>query len=268
MSSLIASLATNGYVVILTTLTSIISLILALVFYLRSKREKKPRLLIKSINLFNKDAQKINGLSTTYYDRPVLNMTITRVALWNSGHDPILRSDISPTDPITIYINPKYRILESQILCTKKAQNGIKLGLIENGLKTRINFEYLDYGGGAVIQVVHTGNSSSDIIVEGTIRGFGKLRTTRVKANHGLPVGGPAFLRRYRKLGIAMFYVYSFLIAMIVVINPAIISNGLYPFIVKIISCLAINLLLFIAYFSRGRKRVPKQFGTFQEGFS
>lgn len=268
MSDLIASFASNPYIPFAAVFSSMVCLASSIILYYRSKREKKPRLVISSLNLFNENSKKINGLETMYMGRTVQNVTITRITLWNSGRETIQRNDISPADPLTISINPKFRILESQVLSTKKVTNVIKLEETEAGLKTNITFDYLDYGGGAVIQVVHTGNSSADIKVEGTIVGYGKLKARNKQPESAKPLGNTVLPKKFKRLSTYMFYLYTMFILIIVWMHPDVLAHGGSLFFGKVIVCATINLALLYLWLSRGRKKAPQDFQVFEENFS
>lgn len=133
INSLIYGLATNPWLAIISTFIGILSLILGIIFFIKSKKTKNPKVQIRSINLLRDSVEKFNGLQILYNGNKIPNVTVTKIALWNDGKDTINNSDIASADPLLIKCKDDYLILEAKIIYTKKESNDVKLHQIEQG---------------------------------------------------------------------------------------------------------------------------------------
>ena len=64
------------------------------------------------------------------------------------------------------------RILDVRLLKENYSANNIKLNLKDDGKSVQIDFDYLDQNQGAIIQIIHTGLSSDELKMEGSIMGM------------------------------------------------------------------------------------------------
>jgi len=100
-------------------------------------------------------------------------LTITKVIFWNRGNEPIRKDDIAVADPIKIVVGSKYEIFEAEIL-NDTANGANRFELVKNGNKSIIiAFDFISRGEGVAVQIVHSGLSSEDITLTGTIIGAG-----------------------------------------------------------------------------------------------
>lgn len=181
MKETISMLAQNPWIIVLSAFITFISLFVAIILYFKGKKIKKPRVAIHSINLLRDTAEKIDGLEILFSGESIPNVTVTKLAIWNQGNDTINGDDIAHGDPLIIKSKGDFIILDSKIIFIKNESNVIKLQEIETGKQIALLFDYLDYGEGAVIQILHTGNSSEDIEFSGTVKGVGKVNTRKRK---------------------------------------------------------------------------------------
>ncbi|AUM88309.1 hypothetical protein ACYJ2V_000215 [Clostridium botulinum] len=265
INAIIDSLSKNPWLAVSSFIITILSIILCIVFYYKGKRIKSLKTVIRSINLFKDNGNKIDGLEILYSKSAVPNVTITKIAFWNNGNETIDGSDIANRDPLTIKIKDEFTILESKMIYEKNKSNNIQLRNIEDGKIIEVKFDYLDNKEGGVVQILHTGNSSSEIEVSGTIKGLGKIN---IKS------------RTKKKKHLILKYIYDDN-----VINYILIILGIFFFIIGILSSFNDNKILllnenktksFISYLMMSflylilgclfiKRRVPKGFEIFDE---
>lgn len=164
-------------------LLGIISLFLGYIFYREGLRLKKPLWNIKSNNLVRDYSSFIADLKILYKEEKVENFTISKIIFWNGGKDTINISDIAGTDPLKITINEKYNLLDAQILSTNNNPSQFSVSLQPDKKSALLNFEYIDYNQGVIIQITHTGTSSKDINISGTVKGAKLLKQYLVPPN-------------------------------------------------------------------------------------
>jgi hypothetical protein len=146
--------------------------ILAVVFYFKSKREKKLQLRMKSFNLIGKAVSTIvpEKVKVLYEDKPIETMTVTNIAIWSAGREPIRKSDIAPTEPLSIVSRGDCKILEANVVQENRPANTVQCVQVKNN-EVIIAFEFLGKGDGAVIQIFHTGITNDDLQFKGEIIG-------------------------------------------------------------------------------------------------
>ena len=172
----------NNWILFLTTTFTIIGFPLSFYFYFKSKKEKSLKFEIKSNNIFKNFESIIQNVKVTCEDKNISTLTITRILMWCDGKETIYDKDIATQMPLIIKSKEGKDILEAKIESFNNQTNNITLEKLENNIY-KINFEYLDNKDGFIIQVVHTGNSSKDIILTGKIKGMKGIIEKRQSRN-------------------------------------------------------------------------------------
>lgn len=157
---------------IIGIVVGVLGITVGVVLYQRSKKEKKPQVRMRSFNLISMSVTQLKSdkVKVTYSGEEVEDLTVTNIAFWNSGKEPIRREDIASTEPIRITAMNGCRILEADVIQTNNPSNNLKCDLFGND-KVLTSFEYLEKGDGAVIQVFHTGQNNDDLQFQGKIIG-------------------------------------------------------------------------------------------------
>jgi len=126
------------------------------------------------MNIVRDLASRIESLEMSYRGKKIETATVTRVLFWNAGRETIHGTDMAEADPLTIRTKKGCEILDARVTQMKKPANQFTVVLGQDS-EVRIGFDYIDRNEGAVIQLIHTGRSSDDIQVLGTIKGVGTL---------------------------------------------------------------------------------------------
>ncbi len=147
------------------------SILVSVILYRKTKKERKPVYNIKTFSLLNEKAARLKGLAILYKGGPVKNFTLTKVGLWNKGRETINWSDVAPQDKIRIEIAEEYKILDSEITFSKKQANNFRITLSEDKQTLFIEFDYFHFNEGIVVDLYHTGTSSNDVRLLGTVKG-------------------------------------------------------------------------------------------------
>jgi hypothetical protein len=155
---------------------AILGIAVGIALYYKGKKAKKPRYDIKSNNVISGFKAKNVPLEILYSGQKVENVTVSKVVFWNAGDDTLDQSDIASTDPVRIQVTEGCKVLDAKRIYTKNKSNKIEIERQgESGVL--VKFEFIDKGEGAVIQLIHTGTSSNDVCVCGTIKGVGAPKT-------------------------------------------------------------------------------------------
>lgn len=156
-------------------LLSVASIAISFYLYKIGKREKRPVYNVRSFNLLNNQATKVEGLEFVYKGRKIKNLTLTKVALWNQGKETINSNDVAPQDNIRIELRDKYEILDHELAYMTKQANNFRTVLSQDSKTILIEFDYFHYQEGMVISFYHTGLSSGDMQIKGTFKGVNEI---------------------------------------------------------------------------------------------
>lgn len=162
-------LSRNHWFIVITGLCSAIGIPLAIFYYFKSLRVRKPRYAVRTTALISASKARISALKITFdgYDQPITNLSVTNLAFFNDGKETIRREDIA--SPLTLYIEDDV-ILDAALIQHTTEDN--EFDITSNNTSATITFRYVDFDEGALFQILHTGKSE-DITLDGKIMGAG-----------------------------------------------------------------------------------------------
>lgn len=264
------SLPTNPWIFIFLASMTILMCIFGFASYFKNKRIKQPKCVLGSKNIIKDFSSKINKLEITYDRNKIQTLTVTKLAFWNQGKDTINYSDVPKSDLIRVQVKGNYKILDVKVLYQKRESNMIETQLLEDNYFL-IKFEYLDYLEGCVIQILHTGYTSYDIEVFGTIKGFGVLKKEKITygssfISTAIKMLPPKLLRR-----VSSFFLFSF--CLVTIFIGLILGLFYYEktgsyFLIIVFGLMNFILLLSsMTFILPNRTRIPKEYDLFDEEF-
>ena len=153
---------------------AILGIAVAYIFYRKSKKEKLPVYYIKNTEIVKDELATINGLSITLYSQPIQALSLCRVAFWNNGHETIRGDDIADADPLRIELLSTGQVLSSRISFIRRDANRPVISHKSNSLY--LNFDFLDYSDGVIIDIYHSGKGDNALRVAGVIKGAASLK--------------------------------------------------------------------------------------------
>jgi hypothetical protein len=114
-------------------------------------------------------------IKVLYEDSPVPRVTQSLVWLWREGRGTIRGSDVVSEDHHAEGAR-RGRVLEAALLTESRSTNGVSVAPADGEpcAAVRVGFNYLDPRQGAVIEVLHTAESPTDVEATGTIMGIPK----------------------------------------------------------------------------------------------
>jgi hypothetical protein len=177
MKEVIDLLNSTGKLNLTFLILAILSIVLAIYFYIKSKKEKKPVYNLQTTKLIENKVSSIDKLNISFGDKPVENLSITKLAFWNAGRETIRENDfiqadrlrIVPVDNITIF---DYKIdFENEL-------NNIKIKQKKDS-SLIVTFDYLDLNQGIIISIFHNGNTSESLDVKGSFIGSFKVSKSK-----------------------------------------------------------------------------------------
>lgn len=148
--------------------------ILGVILTIRSIKKMKPSYSVRNIKLFSEKIQTIDDLNVLWQGKPLKNLTLSRVLIWNRGREPIRRADIAPADCIRIGVDPESEIIACKVdKCSNNSNNFH--ARIENKIVV-VDFDFISFKEGAIIDIYHTGTIHDQIFFSGTIIGIGNFQ--------------------------------------------------------------------------------------------
>ncbi len=149
---------------------------------IKGVKRKEPRYFFRSNNLVSGNARNLSPLKIMYKEKQINNVTVSKVCFWNNGNETCRREDIASVDPLCVSMLNKSEILQASIIFKKTDANNFGIHPATDNRSLYITFDYLDKNDGGIIQIVHTGKSSEDLQMRGTIIGFGEVNPDNNKS--------------------------------------------------------------------------------------
>ena len=168
------SFSNNLIVSIASLIVGAIGILLAVVFYLKSRRIKRISYAIRSFNLIDDTVSSLPGFAASYNGNEFNNLTALKILFWNSGSELLSRNDITSSDPVRLEFPQDVTVLDAKVSVSSNTANLAKV-IIDPDSKNRcmIDFDFLSKGEGFILSVLSNGKPESSPVVEGTIRGGG-----------------------------------------------------------------------------------------------
>ena len=165
--------AGDPYMNILFLIISICSIVLAFVFYYRSKKIKAPVYNLTTTNLIHSNISTIKNVEIRYKGNLLKNLSLTKIAFWNSGQEPIRREDLVSSKPLTISM-PEEGIIYGFEIEFENAINNLNI-IKRDDNSILFDFDFLDFRDGFVLSVYHSNISNKNIVMHGKIIGGQKI---------------------------------------------------------------------------------------------
>jgi hypothetical protein len=181
-NGIINFLENNTFFKFIYFLLTPIGIVLSFYFYYKSRKFKRPVYIVKTLNLVKEKIQKIETVQILYKGEKVDNLSISKIALWNEGKETISTNDVANSSPIKINIKDGLEILEAEIIYQKNISNDFKIEINEDYKFLLVKFDFFDFEEGVVLKIFHTGSSSSDLFLSGTVKSVKKI--TRKEINY------------------------------------------------------------------------------------
>lgn len=161
---------------LLSQIVGLLGLILACAFYFRSKRDKEPYWSLYTTNLSTDQSGASEALNIQLAEERASYLSISRLAFWNHGRLTIDSADLVAADPLRIKTKNKLRIHGARLIYNNNIASGISISLQKETNAVLLTFDYLDHDQGFVVEIIHEGAKSDDLIVKGAIKGAPRIR--------------------------------------------------------------------------------------------
>lgn len=166
---MLEELMTNPYAWAALSLCTIISLPIGIWGMIQGNKYKEFSFAKASNSIVRGGKKLIPHLKFTYNNVEIDNLTVTKIALWNSGNEVINLADVVDGIGLAVTVPDDVEILSSEIIGVSDESNAFCIA-DGNGQKTELSFNYVDKSEGVVLQLCHTG-FANDVSVSCKIKG-------------------------------------------------------------------------------------------------
>ncbi|MCW7479384.1 hypothetical protein ND856_18940 [Leptospira bandrabouensis] len=185
MKNKILKLSKNPILTLVSIFLTIISFILAIFFYLESKKERDPFFVLNNYNepivkLLNSESE--NDLDFSIYIKSKkgnfpINGEIysTRIYFWNNGKESIKRENI--LQKLKIYPDLKSKIVGVRILRNTRPEiSNFKAILNKELNEITLDFDIIEENDGVTLQILFNGSQNEIFKIKGIIEGVKKIK--------------------------------------------------------------------------------------------
>lgn len=173
MQEILKAASDNPLIPIGGILLGVIGIILAVIFFIRSRRVSRIRYDYSGRPLVEGLAGALEGIEVRYKGSPQERITVSRFVFWNAGTETIRVADFTD-DPLRIVCSKDITVLDHRIVDSNEATNKIQIGQVpktDDEASISLTFDYLDSKDGAVVQIVHDGSERTRFRLAGTLKG-------------------------------------------------------------------------------------------------
>ena len=118
---------------------------------------------------FDADKQRLpNEAAMTFQDKDVQRLAQATFVLWNAGTEVLRGEDLIEADPLRIVV-AEGRVLACHVALTSSDATSVRLCSVVGDPESRVLYDYLNPGDGAVLDVLHDGTKTGII---GTAKGL------------------------------------------------------------------------------------------------
>ncbi|EDP96392.1 hypothetical protein U8527_09795 [Kordia algicida OT-1] len=177
MKEAIDLLNSTGKLNLTFLILAILSIVLAIYFYIKSKKEKKPVYSLQTTKLIENNISSIEKLNISFADKPVKNLSVTKLAFWNAGKQSIRDNDFVQADRLRILPIDDFTIFDYKVDFENNLNN-VKVKQKKDS-SLIITFDYLDLNQGIILSIFHNGNANKSIVIKGSFIGSKKVSRSK-----------------------------------------------------------------------------------------
>lgn len=187
----LVELMSNPIVLLISFLLGVFSFIWGIYTHLANKEKKKISYIVNSCGIV-RATKDIPEFKILYRGNAINDLTVTRVAMWNSCSRELNHTDIADIKPLTITSDDGTEILDARIIKNSNQSNNFTVNQ-KSSHDVEVQFDYMDKQDGIVVQILHTGSArhfslsgllkvNEDLSLSGSIKG-GKLKKRRCQSS-------------------------------------------------------------------------------------
>jgi|WetSurMetagenome_2_1015567.scaffolds.fasta_scaffold167094_2 hypothetical protein len=162
----------NNYVInIIFIILALIGYILSIVFYLRSRKIKKPCYKFAKSELIQSYVNSIEGLEIFFDNNKIDNLSLTSLAFWNEGNEVINGADVAIKNKLKVIANEDVSILTTKLDIIENPSNNFTINFSKEEKIVLIDFDFVGQYEGIILKLYHSGDTKTPFRFEGEIKG-------------------------------------------------------------------------------------------------
>ena len=158
-------------------------------------------------------------LTVNWDGRPIDNLCVSRVALWNAGNQPITQDKLPTTDPVRIVPTRTIHILGVELANSSRPTLSLDTQIVASDKTDNVRFaihggDALEKGEGVAVRLLFTGDCTSDFQVVGRVigsSGFRPIRTWTVGSFPQLALLVPVMILLYFGFTFVIGFLFGYL---------------------------------------------------------
>jgi len=167
----------NPWLNIIFFILAVLGIVISIILYRKSKKEKKPYYNLTNIPLIEENIFTLKNLSLDFQGEKLSRLSLATISIWNEGREVINYDDVASSDPIRIDINEEGEILDAVVFYSNEYSNNFSITLSENRKSVFVKFEYIYNMQGVILRLYHTGPASDHIFtIRGKIKQAGSIK--------------------------------------------------------------------------------------------
>lgn len=208
-----------GHADVIGVFVGIVGIVLAWVFYLRSKEQVRPCILIERTTLLGRSERLIpESVEIRYNNRAIPELSKARITFWNAGKKTLNESDIAHSDPITIrFPESEVQVLDIRSMITTRDVINADASLKDNVIY--LSFDFLDKGDGLALEAFYDSGWKTKVTFSGTIKGIRGGIAVRTSENFLIPAPSDAPGTGFRLLGVGALAIPALIVTSIIFQN-------------------------------------------------
>ncbi|WP_159888399.1 hypothetical protein [Paenibacillus puerhi] len=128
----ITEIMANPIVSLLLAISTIAGLVLSVILYFKSKKERKLLYSIENKNLINNENHITDNVRILYNEKDVNNLTISKISIWNAGKETVNKADVAIIDPIKLCLPDDCALLDAKIIKSNEPANNVSVEVSKN----------------------------------------------------------------------------------------------------------------------------------------
>ena len=152
----------------IVTIISLALAVLGIVLTIKSKQKLEFSWASNTNQIVENKESLINGLEMRFNGAPVDDLSVTKIAIWNSGNKEIESTQMYTDNKLRIVGDDTVNILQAAIIANANEDSKFETNQKENVIN--IDFECAEKRDGIVVQIIHSGNAEG-LQVQGKIHG-------------------------------------------------------------------------------------------------
>ncbi len=167
----------NPWVGVIGSIASVIGVLLAIYFFVGSRRERELTYFVHPVKSIVVRAGEVSELSVSSRGSEIKSdVTTAQIALWNAGKEPIRAQHV--LRPFIIQTEGNTPILEARI--RKQSRDVVELQLDQSRIdqgQVRVSWSILERGDGGVVQMILAGGTGVELSASAVIEGQPEVRS-------------------------------------------------------------------------------------------